>query len=68
LTLPLIDLRDLAGANVLKNQMQTGQILISLTFFSTLKNSGAIEDGEDGTVEIADENSHGERSNLKYAS
>ncbi len=53
LLLPLNDLqgeiRGLAGGNVLRNQLQTGQI-DKPTIFSTMKNSGALdvtfEDGE----------------------
>ena len=66
LLLPLNDLqgeiRGLTGGNVLKNQLQTGQI-DKPTIFSTVKNSGAfdvtLEDGEQrdsNTVERQHEN------------
>ncbi|XP_078377182.1 uncharacterized protein LOC144660439 isoform X1 [Oculina patagonica] len=66
LLLPLNDLqgeiRGLAGGNVLKHQLQTGQI-DKPTIFSTVKNSGALdvtfEDGEqsdNNAVEIVGEN------------
>ncbi len=66
LLLPLNDLqgeiRGLAGGNIFKNQLQTGQI-DKPSIFSAVKNSGAIdvtlEDDErrdDNTVDIQDEN------------
>lgn len=77
MVLPLNDLqgeiRGLAGANVLKNQMQTGQI-DKPSILSALKDSGAIDvtleegrEGEDSTIEIEDEKCpHAERSNVRY--
>ncbi|XP_078376644.1 uncharacterized protein LOC144659979 [Oculina patagonica] len=66
LLLPLNDLqgeiRGIAGANILKNQLQTGQ-MDKPTIVSSVKNSGAIqvmlEEGnqsDDKTLEIQDEN------------
>ena len=78
LVLPLNDLqgeiRGLAGANVLKHQMQTGQIE-KPGILSALKNTGAIdvilEEGKEGkasTVKIQDSDSecpHAERSKVR---